>query len=214
MALLLSLLALHSAAAATTARAASLPKSFTGTLTDVETAAPLTETTTTAYGTFHQTFSGYTVTYKFTGLVFRPNAQGLYTMAHGYLSTNGFEVTQTAPAGQTDGGCVAHYMFKPSGSPTGNIGGFSETDGKWQATVSLGVTMVAAGKGGVKATGCGPKLASTSNIYGVPPRIGVEIIATGSYDPSTQKLTFDSTVPDPATSDQGRQSHKVDGTLR
>jgi hypothetical protein len=197
-------------------RALTLPKSFSGSLTDVERQSKVVETSIVNGTTFHETFSAYKVTYKLDDLVFGPGAGLPYTLLKYDITADVIKLTQTAPAGKTPDGCVTHYTFQKSGTPTGNIGSFSEVDGKWETQLDMGIQMGGTTKSAtIKSSGCGPTSQSTPDSYfGVPPRIGVSIVATGIYDPSDETLTFSSTDAATLAPSQGHQTHSVDGTLK
>jgi hypothetical protein len=114
-----------------------------------------------------------------------------------------FNTTQTvsAPGGE----CTATYQFDPQ-TPTGNLGSFSETGGKWHVQLDIGIE----DKGTiVSSSNCGPNNVFTTNIFGKPPRTSESFSVMGTYDPATGKITFDT-----KNADNGTQTVTVTGTLK
>jgi hypothetical protein len=185
-----------------------LPKSFTGSLSGSETEAPW------SYGTGR--FTGYHATFAFTKLVFGQGAQGPYTLLSGALKFKGFVESLRAPTGGAPGVpkgiCTAHYTFQlVKGKPfSGDLGGFSETGGVWNATLDLGIQTQAYE---IHANGCGPNLENAESEFGNPARLALSISVKGTFNPSTGVVSFAAPQSTPASRAGGARTDVVNGTL-
>jgi hypothetical protein len=160
-------------------------------------------------------FSGYHTTFTFTKLLFKPNAQGLYTLTDGFVGAESGNVIEDLTNPGETGTCTATFEFARQGGAiadatlTGNVGSLSRSANGWNAVIELGVTLP-----GVitSSSNCGPNEESTAHQFGEPPKITIPIIATGELDSASGTLTVDSTKKEPVAG-KGELTDDVTGTL-